>query len=63
MSGSSDDGGEDGSWSIVSGESGLAHTGSIVDNEGGYFVFHFCCFCLLLKLAKVLSYDVTVVCE
>ena len=32
MSGTSDDGGEHSPGSIVSGESGLAHSGSIVDN-------------------------------
>jgi len=28
------DGGKDGTGSIVTGETGLAHTGSVVDNEG-----------------------------
>ena len=44
MSGSTDDGGEDGSGSIISGETGLAHTGSIVNNKSGYIVVtHFYC--------------------
>merc|ERR1712107_932915 len=32
------DGGEDGSGSIISGESGFAHTGSIVNNQSGNLV-------------------------
>ena len=36
---------EDGAGSVVSGETGLAHTGSIVDNKGCYFVVaHFAAF-------------------
>jgi hypothetical protein len=38
MSWSTDDGGEDGSWSVISGESSLAHTGTVVDNKGGNFI-------------------------
>jgi hypothetical protein len=38
MTGASDDGGEDGSGSVVSGETGLAHTGSIVDNQRGNII-------------------------
>merc|ERR1711974_318731 len=38
MSGASDDGGEDSPGGIVSGESGLAHTGAIVHNKSGNFV-------------------------
>ena len=34
--------GEDGSWSIISGKSGFAHTGAIVNYEGGnIIVTHF----------------------
>jgi len=38
MSGATDDRGEDGTGSVVSGETGLAHAGAIVYNESGYFV-------------------------
>ena len=38
MSWTSDDGGEDSSGSLISSESGFAHTGSIVYNEGGDFI-------------------------
>jgi hypothetical protein len=38
MSGSSNDGGENGSRGIVSGKTSLAHTGSIVDNKSGHVV-------------------------
>ena len=43
MSGSSDDGREHSSGCVVSGETGLAHSGSIVHNQGSYFfvVTHF----------------------
>ena len=42
MTGTSDDGGEHGTGSIVSGETGLAHTGSIVDDKGSnIFVAHY----------------------
>merc|ERR1719188_312166 len=41
VSWSSNDGWEDGSWSIVSGKSSLAHAGAIVNNEGSnVFVTH-----------------------
>ena len=41
MTGTSDDGGEDGARGIVTGESGLAHTTAIVDDQRGYlFVAH-----------------------
>jgi len=40
VSGSTDDGGEDSSRSIVSGETSLAHTGSVVNNEGSNFIVH-----------------------
>ena len=32
-----DNGWEDGSRSVVSGETGLAHTGAVIDHEGCYF--------------------------
>lgn len=38
MSWSADDGGEDGSWGIVSGEAGFAHAGAIIHNKSGNFV-------------------------
>ena len=38
MSGASDDGREDGARSVVTGESGLAHAGAIVDYQSGYVV-------------------------
>jgi len=41
MLGSSDDGREDRSWSIVSGESGLDHTGAVVNNKGGAVFINF----------------------
>lgn len=40
MSGATNDGGKDGTRGVVSGESGFAHTGSIVNNECGDFIFH-----------------------
>uniref|UniRef100_A0A146M3T5 Uncharacterized protein n=1 Tax=Lygus hesperus TaxID=30085 RepID=A0A146M3T5_LYGHE len=49
MPGSAHNGGEDGPGGIVSGESGFAHTGSIVNNErSNFFVAHFG-FGLLIK--------------
>lgn len=41
MPGTSNNGGEDSTWSIISCKASFAHTGSIVNNEGGDFVFHF----------------------
>ena len=41
VTGATHDGGEDGAGSIVSGETGLTHTGSIVHNQSCYFVGHF----------------------
>jgi hypothetical protein len=36
------DGWEDGSWSIISGESSFTHTGSVVDDKGSnFFISHF----------------------
>jgi hypothetical protein len=41
VSRASDDGGEDGPGGVVSGESGLAHAGSVVhDKSGGVLVTH-----------------------
>jgi hypothetical protein len=42
MARTSDNGGKDGAGSIVTGETGLAHSGAIVNDEGGNFVFHVC---------------------
>ncbi|KAH9400907.1 hypothetical protein TYRP_002488 [Tyrophagus putrescentiae] len=39
VTGSADDGGEDGSGGVISGETGLAHTGAIVHNESAVPVF------------------------
>jgi hypothetical protein len=33
----SNNGWEDGSWSVITGETGLAHTGAVIDHEGCYF--------------------------
>lgn len=41
MSGASNNGGEDGTRSIVSCKASFAHTRAIVNNEGGDFVIHF----------------------
>jgi hypothetical protein len=49
MTGTSDDGGEDGTRSVISGESSLAHTGSIVNDQSGNFVLHFSCVVVGLK--------------
>ena len=45
----SDDGWEDGPWGVVSGETGLAHTGAVVDYQSCYVVVAHddCCVCLL----------------
>ena len=41
MSRTSNDGGEDGARSVISGKAGFAHSGSIVDDKsGGVFVTH-----------------------
>jgi hypothetical protein len=41
VAGSADDGREDGAGGVVSGESGFAHSGSVVDDKsGGILVTH-----------------------
>lgn len=40
MPGATDDGGEDSTWGVISSESGFAHTGSVVNNKCGDFIFH-----------------------
>ncbi len=41
MTRATDDGGEDGARSVITGETGLAHAGAIVHNEGlNFFVSH-----------------------
>lgn len=40
MPGATNDGGEDSTRGVVSGESGFAHTGSVVNNQCGDFIFH-----------------------
>jgi hypothetical protein len=39
VSWSTDDGWEDGSWSIVTGETALAESGTVIDNQVGGFSF------------------------
>jgi hypothetical protein len=41
MTGSSNDGGEDSSGSVISGKAGLHHTGPIINNQGSYVIIHF----------------------
>jgi beta-lactamase class A len=42
VSWASNDGWEDSSWGVISGETGFAHAGAIVYNQSGYvFVTHF----------------------
>ncbi|KAA8595242.1 hypothetical protein FQN60_012377 [Etheostoma spectabile] len=41
MSGTSNNGGEHSTWSIIPCKASFAHTGSVVNNEGGDFVIHF----------------------
>jgi hypothetical protein len=38
MTGTTDDGGEDGAWRIVAGKSSLAHTRTVVNNKSGNLV-------------------------
>jgi hypothetical protein len=38
VAGSSNNGGEDGSWSVITGKSSLAHAGAIVNNQSGNLV-------------------------
>jgi hypothetical protein len=40
VTGATDNGREDSSWCVVTGETGLAHTRTIVDNESSDFLFH-----------------------
>ena len=40
MTGTTDDGGENGAGRIVTGESSLAHTRPVVDNQSSYFIRH-----------------------
>ncbi|CAL4125504.1 unnamed protein product, partial [Meganyctiphanes norvegica] len=42
MPGPANNGGEDGTWCIISSKSGLAHTGAIVHNKSGNFVVTHC---------------------
>ncbi|EZA62928.1 hypothetical protein X777_04637 [Ooceraea biroi] len=42
MSGATNDRGEDGARSVVSGETGFAHAGAIVYDQGSYFVVTHC---------------------
>ena len=52
MPGATDDRGEDGAGSVISGESGLAHSGAIVHNEGSNFVV---AHLLLLQITETFS--------
>lgn len=38
MTGSADDGREDGTGCVISGETSLAHTGAVVDNQSCYII-------------------------
>jgi len=38
VTGAADDGGEDGARSVITGETSLAHAGSVVDNQCSYFI-------------------------
>ena len=38
VAGTANDGGEDGTGGVISGESGLAHAGAVVNYQGGYLV-------------------------
>lgn len=38
MTGSADDGWEDGTGSVISGETSLAHTGAVVDHQSCYII-------------------------
>ena len=50
MAGASNDGGEDSPGGIISGETGFAHAGAIVnDKSGGIFVTHLVWLELLVK--------------
>merc|ERR1711865_477600 len=40
MPGSSNDGGEDSSGSVITGEASFHHTGSVIHNEGGDIIIH-----------------------
>jgi hypothetical protein len=40
MTGTSDDGREDGTRRVITSEAGLAHSGAIVNDESSDFVFH-----------------------
>jgi hypothetical protein len=42
MTGPTNDGRENSSWGVVTGETGFAHTGAIVDDQGGNFFLHGC---------------------
>jgi hypothetical protein len=60
VAGTSHDGGEHGTRSIISSESGLAHSGSIVDNEGlnvGLLVRHLEVLCLIEKSKQIKKRD------
>jgi hypothetical protein len=47
----SNNGRKDGSGSIITGETGLAHTGSVIADKGSNFVIHFREFLFVRKLA------------
>jgi hypothetical protein len=42
VTGATDDGREDGAGSVITGKTGLAHTGTIVHNQGSNFVVTHC---------------------
>jgi hypothetical protein len=35
---SSNNGWENGSWCVITSESGFAHTGTVINDEGGYII-------------------------
>merc|ERR1719206_1226433 len=56
VTGSTNDRGEHGPGGIVSGESGFAHTGSVVDDQSGnIFVSHFGFFCCVVEVEVVVE--------
>lgn len=50
MTGSSDDRWENGTRGVITGETGLAHAGSVInDQSSNFFVAHFCTFFYLFN--------------
>merc|ERR1712045_814758 len=53
VAGTADDGGEDGSGSVISGESSLAHAGAIVNNKSGNILVTHCDVCVELSCSVI----------